>query len=500
MSIPGNDITEATGVPPLPDAGIISRVAIIAPSNAGTFNAKAIYGMGDFAEFDKGVLVRHGKHLFAESKIPLVIVRCDATNPGTYDTIDNAAVTGTALPTAVASVVPTDEAELYVKIVDGGTVCTSGITFRRSDSNGREGTENMPLRSLGTLSRISFDDVNGAIDLEPPAAQVTIHVTRTNELRTKVIAHMALTTGTVHTSADTTSDDGIASACSNVATSISLMSTILAALVLHFARGSGVSIHINAAGDNTTSLVAATAAVAAAVASGSGQDAIKALAALTTAYAAHRVNVVAHTIADGTNVVTAPVPTTGTLVAGDVIRCNTIAPTPNDADLVAAFDKLKVSPSKPGMVLFPGRTVAALAPTISAGLDTLESRGVFVPAMIQARPLDGSETLAEHVDNVETEWLAQGFDKRILVVAGDQLDTFNDGARLRQRYAGWATHMMVREVLTEYFRSFNGAVPLRERNGVRIASTTSGAKPCFNGAVPLRERNGEEMQTEVWRA
>jgi hypothetical protein len=30
---------------------------------------------------------------------------------------------------------------------------------------------------------------------------------------------------------------------------------------------------------------------------------------------------------------------------------------------------------------------------------------------------------------------------------------FNDGARLRQRYTGWATHMMVREVLTEYFRT-----------------------------------------------
>ena len=452
MSIPGISITEATGVPPLPDAGIISRVAVIAPANAGTFDAKPIYGMADFTEFGKGVLVRHGKHIFAETKTPLVVVRCGATNSGEYDTIDNSAVTGTAIPTVVSSTVPTDESELYVKIVDGGTVCTTGITYRRSDANGREQDTNMPLRALGTGSRILFDDVNAAIDLEPPAAQVAALVTRTNDLRTKVLAHMAYTTGTVHTNADTTSDDGIASACTNVATSISLMSTISAGLALHFARGSGDTIHINVAGDNTTSLAAANTAIATAVASGSGQDAIKALAALTAAYALHLANTTAHTIADATNVLTAPVPTTGTLIAGDIIRCATIAPTPNDTDITAAFDKLKVSPSKPGMVLFPGRTDAALATTIGEGLDTLEGRGIFVPAMVQARAAD-SETLAEHVDNVETEWLAEGFDKRIDVVAGDYLCTFNDGARLRQRLTGYATHMMVRTILTEYFRT-----------------------------------------------
>ena len=461
MGIPGNSVAEASGVPPLPDTSILSRVAIIATASAGILDAKPIYALSDLSEFGQGPLARHGKHLFAETKVPFLAVRCTGTNPGTYDTIDNTAFTGTAVPTAVASVVPTDEAECYIKIVDGGTVCTSGITYRRSDSNGREGTESMPLRSLGTASRISFADVSGAIDLEPPAAQVTALVTRTNELRTDAIAHFALTTGTVHTNADSTSDDGIASACTNVATSISLMSTLLAALMLHFARGSGDTIHINVAGDNTTSLVAATAAVAAAVASGSGQDAIKSLAALTAAYAIHLANTTAHTIADATNTVTAPVPTTGTVIAGDIIRLGTNAPTPADADITAAMAKLVASASTPAIVLFPGRTAASLGPVISAAAgatDGTAAAGTMTAAgkpcvyFIQPRQ-PNSETAQAHVDAVEDEWKAALLDNRLFVIDGDYVCTFNDGAKVRQRFTGAATHFAVRAVNTEYFRT-----------------------------------------------
>jgi hypothetical protein len=453
MSIPGVSVGEATGIPPLPDAGVLSRVAMVAVSSAGTDEAKPIYALSDLAEFGLGVLSRHGKHLFAETKTPFLAVRCASTNPGTYDTIDNTAVTGTCVPAVVASIVPTDESELYIKIVDGCTIGTTGGTYRRSDSNGREGDESMPLRALGTGSRIMFADVNGAIDLEPPAAQVTALVTRTNDLRTKALAHMAFTTGTVHTSADTTSDDGIAAACTNTATSISLMGTIVTALGLHFVRGSGDSIHINAPGDVTTSLAASVAAVAVAVASGSAQDAILALAAITAAYAIHLANTTVHTIADATNTVSATVPTTGTLIAGDIIRVGTNAPTPADSDITAAVAKLVASQSTPAIVLFPGRIAASLGTTIKTGLNTLRDAGKPCVCFVQPRQVGVGESSTDYVNAVETEWVAVVTDNRICVVDGDYLCTFNDGAKLRQRLIGTATHFAVRAVNTEYFRT-----------------------------------------------
>ncbi len=452
MSIPGVSVTEATGVPPLPDTGILSRVAIVACASAGTFDAKPIYQLSDLNEFAKGPLSRHGKHIFAETKTPFLAVRCASSNPGNYDAIDNSEFVGTSVPAVVAATVPTDEAELYIEIVDGGTVGTTGITYRRSDSNGREGASNMPLRALGTASRIEFADVNAAIDLDPPAAQLTALYARTNNLRTQTIAHFAFTTGTVHTNADATSGAGIAAACTTVATSISLMATLLAALVLHFARGSAQTIHINGAGDNTTSLVAATAAVAAAVASGSAQDAIKALAALTAAYAIHLANTTAHTIADATNVVSAAVPTTGTVTSG-IIRCGTNAPTPADVDITAAIAKLVESQSTPAMVLFPGRTLAALGTTISTAADTMTTAGKPCAYAIQPRKPAPGESPGDYVNAVEAEWTTALLDNRLLIVDGDYLWTFNDGAKLRERLIGGATHFMVRAIQTEYFRT-----------------------------------------------
>lgn len=549
MSIPGISIEEATGVPPLPDAGIISRVAIIAPANAGTFNAKPIYGMADFAEFDKGVLVRHGKHIFAETKVPVVVVRCAATNPGEYDTIDNSAVTGTAVPVVASAIVPTDEAELYVKIVDGGTIGTPGITFRRSDSNGREQDTNMPLRALGIATSVDFVDVGARIEFDPPVNSL---VSIATELRADRLAHYA--DAVAHNAADAAAiaiiTEGVPAtnaaallvinqvrladiahadnATAHDSFDVANRPTLAAATTLQEARLLAIHLKSKANAHNAANVAAAPAALKAATvtvaapvtilaaallapgllqlanypaqvtfttAGGTPSDAPTSVTivgtdetgavqteaglalsqmagAVTSTQHWKTITSVAYLTADGTdatisigiassahnsadvaNDITAADPGAGTLLAGNVIRCKTIAPTPNDTDIVAAFDKLKVSPSKPGMVLFPGRTVAALATTISTGLNTLEGRGVFVPVMVQARASDGVESLAEHVDNVETEWLAEGFDKRILVVAGDQLGTFNDGTRLQQRYTGWSTHEMVRAIQTEYFRT-----------------------------------------------
>lgn len=455
-----NVITQnANGAPANPSADIVSACAIIAPAYQGTLQTKQYSRRKQvYEQYLEGPLVRASVHCIETAGVPVITQRCvAASNVGAYDTIDNAGFTGTAVPAVVASSVPRNECELYFVCVEGGTIGTAGITYRLSTAAGR-GIDAKDIQRLGTGSRLTFGDTGAAIDLDPPAAQVTALVTRTNELRTDAIAHMALTTGTVHTSADTTSDDGIAAACTNVATAISLMGTIVTGLGLHFARGSGASIHINVAGDNTTSLAAAIAAQAVAVASGAAQDAIKALAAITAAYAIHLANVVAHTIADATNTVTAPVPTTGTVVAGDIIQCQTFAPTPTTTELATAFTTISEGDKLPGLVLLPWRVTPDYGATITTGLNLLRDNGLPCRCIVQARRFDvGSDTdLETYRDNLETEW-SSITDDRITVVATDLLFVLADGSATlsipEKRLTGGAISFAARAIATPLGRT-----------------------------------------------
>ncbi len=448
MSTPSVSIQEASGVPPLPDAGIRSRVAMIAPSTAGTDAAKPIYSLADLAEFGQGVLKRHGSHLFAETKTPFLAIRCGATNPGTYDTIDNSAVNGTAIPATVAAFVPTDEAELYIKIVTGGTLGVSGIEYRRSDSYGREGDSEMPLRALGTATSITFADVNAKIEFDPPLAALLTYV---NELVDDAEAHFAEGV-TIHGAADAGPYTISATAASQAA-AIVRFNEALAAAKLHVVKTSS-SIH--GAADNT-----ALAALNAITTPTTGQTLLTAAIAFEAAFFGDGATVNSghtqrtassvHGSQDGTNTIASEADR-GELLTGDIIRCGTNAPTPNTSDLTAAIGKLADSSSTPAILLLPGRTSDSLMLTLKAGLDTLRDIGKPVVALVQARQAS-SETYQQHVDNVETEWLARGFDNRISVVCGDYLATFNDGSKLRQRAAGIATHTAVRHVKTEFFRA-----------------------------------------------
>jgi len=441
----------ATGFPAVPLPEYDQTAAVFGCAYGGTYEPRP-WGSSDdvAAEFTSGPAIRDARHLVVRTSLGLIVQRVEESTPGSYNAIVNSAFTGTAIPTVVSSVVPRDEGEVYIRFVTGADVGVTGATYYVSDDNGRIGATD--LYRLGTASRITLSGINAAIDLEPPAAQITVHVTRTNELRTEVIAHFAFTTGTVHTSADTTSDDAIASACTNVATSISLMATLLAALVLHFARGSGQSIHINVAGDNTTSLAAATTAVAAAVASGSGQDAIKALAALTAAYALHLANTTAHTIADATNVVTSPVPTTGTVVAGDIIRVSTVAPAWSNTFLADAFDNYGNSNHDASIILISGRILPANFATIVTGLNALEGKGKRCVVIAQARKRADGETEAQWRAALDSEW-AEYLDYRVAVCAGDGLATFTDGTLNGQYARGFSTQAVRRLMSIDRFRT-----------------------------------------------
>lgn len=552
MGIPGVNITEESGIPPLPDTGVLSRVAMIAPASAGTFDAKPIFALSDLDTFTRGVLVRHGKHLFAETKVPFLAVRCAATNPGSYNTLDDAQFSGTAVPTNVTANVPTDEAELYFKCVDGGTVTVSDITFRRSDSAGREGDTGMPLRALGTASRIEFADVNAAIELNPPD---DVLVALATEIQANMLAHFAdavahnsadataaalitldpptnnaeayavinecvlawashLQNDTAHDSKDvynvvsapvaTTQQMGITrgielkadmnshlAATYPAATAALLAGTLSSVAVQTYAAADLIAAGVTQASRypsliSFTTAASGTPADAPPDATISGNllstglpdtDVVTISQVAGTAFATKLfafdddflitygagdgngatisigLKAAAHNSADVTNVITEDDPSHGTVVAGDIIRVTTNAPTPSDSDITDAITKLVDSASTPAMVLLPGRTVAALGPTIKLGLNSLKDTGKPCVAFVQPRSPGVGESPEDYVNAVETEWVAAVTDNRICVVDGDYLCTFNDGAKLRQRLIGVATHMTVRAVQTEYFRA-----------------------------------------------
>jgi hypothetical protein len=188
----------ATGFPAVPLPEYDQTACIIGTTHAGTTEPRPWGSSDDIEdEYTSGPACRDGRHLVTRTGLGLLIQRAETSTVGSYGTIDNSAFTGTAVPAVVSATVPRDEGELYIEIVEGGTVLTSGITYYKSDDNGRMGADE--LFRLGTASRISFDEINAAVELDPPeAALVTIAV----EIRADMLAHFA--NAVAHNSADAT--------------------------------------------------------------------------------------------------------------------------------------------------------------------------------------------------------------------------------------------------------------------------------------------------------
>lgn len=393
------------------------------------------YGIGDGVDAAQQAVKRTDGN---PSPPAVAFCRTPATTHGSIGTIALGLMVGTTVPTALAAAAPLGTWQTRVRVSDDGnggggtTVGTSGIVLEASIDNGYHWLPAFEL-GTGTTVTIYLPDENGPIDtgvkyaLEPPAAQITAMVTRVNDLRTKALAHFVYTTGTVHTNADNTSGSGIAAAATNTATTISLMSTILTALGLHFARGSGQSIHINVAGDNVTSLAAATAAVAAAVASGTAQDAITALSALTAAFAAHEAGTTWHTIADAVNVVTATAPTRGTLKTGDQWSAPTSPPMWTIGDIftgggtpTGALANVASSLQNFGLLVLTEPVASGEVATLSAGLDYITARNASrrPSLLIRFRDPTPGETDAAYILAFQTWRGAFAGDARISCVAG----------------------------------------------------------------------------------
>jgi len=192
----------------------------------------------------------------------------------------------------------------------------------------------------GNSSILYVDTTNApsglVVSLEPPLGAL---LTRTNEIRTDLLAHFALTSGSVHGAADTTSDDGIGVAATTYATVITRCEEFLVGAKAHVQKTAG-SVH--GASDSTalTALNALTAPTTAAQA----VDFLTSFATIMFGASGHaqRTTSSIHGAADTTNVITSDAPTSGAVTGdedtGDGVRFQGGAGTEDVSDLIAAIE------------------------------------------------------------------------------------------------------------------------------------------------------------------
>lgn len=435
---------KSNGAPVNPSTDIVSRCAVIAPSYAGTLQTKQYSRRKQvYDQYTEGPLVRAAVHCIEETTIPIVTQRCDATNVGTYDTIDISGFTGTAVPVVKSGTTPRNEYELYFVCVEGGTIGTAGITYRLSTAAGR-GIDSKDLLRLGTATSVTFGNSGCAFDFDPPVAEL---IALANELKTDYNAHRVLTSGGVHGAADSTNAVSSADA-TDIATAITLLNEIRTDYAAHRVLTSGT---VHGAADSTNVVTAAVAT--------DGQTALTLALDLKAKYNAHRVLTSGgvHGAADSTNVVSSTA-SRGTVVAGDIIQCKTFAPYPSANELAAAFVTLSEGDKLPGLILLPWRVTPSYGPTITEGLGLLRDNGLPCQCIVQARAFDvGTDgDLETYRDNLETEWAAVE-DDRITVVATDLLFILADGTATisvpEQRLAGGAISFAARVINTPLGRT-----------------------------------------------
>lgn len=178
-----------------------------------------------------------------------------------------------------------------------------------ADGSSSDLTKNQ--KSTRGNSSIVYVDTTSApsglvVTLEPPLGEL---LTIVNELRTDLLAHFALTAGSVHGGADSTSGAAFGSAATTHATAITLINQLRTGYEAHRVLTSG-SVH--GAADSTNALTVAAATTAA--------GAVLLANDIKAKYNAHRVLLLSsvHGAADATNVVASADATDGAVTGDDV--------------------------------------------------------------------------------------------------------------------------------------------------------------------------------------
>lgn len=463
---------------PASDVTIDQRMILVGPTSLGSgvsnfFRSSAdliaARGRGDVVNTAVNVIEQAQEGGGNGTKVPVAICTTPATNDGTYGTINTTGVTGTATADVDPTALPLTTAQAWILVSNGGTLGASDIQIKVSLDGARTAWSN--AIALGTDTGYTFS--NGArIEFSPSSANLTALNALINEAFGDWNAHVILTTGTVHTNADTGNvvSAGTYPSATNTATRIARINALRAAALLHLPKGSGgaPATHINVGGDPTgvTTLTAVPVAT--------DDDSALALAvAFRTVLNLHNQNTTAHTIADATNVITSPSPGAGTLNTNDLIKVNTYAPTPDPADIfdgtatppTGALALLARSPQAFSMIALDFPCDSTMQGTITLGLNYMESLGKDVACIFRTRIPDEGESETDWAADVAADFL-NVFDYRICRRAGYGLvtDALTGRRTLRSTFAALVTSS-VRVPLVVWANSPNDG----PQDGVRLS-------------------------------
>ncbi len=229
-------VTEARG--PVAIAANIDNLAVVmgcssAGSGLSSFfltpsAAIAARGYGDAVDTLTQIISQ--KQPGGSPRLPAAMYTTTVGTAGVYGTIDVTGVTGTAVP-VVGATDPLGTYQAGVLIVAGGTVGTTGITYRT-----RLGQQSAwgPLQRLGTLDSIAIANSGVSFVINPPAAQTALLIAAVVEARVNTLAHLANVVA--HDGADTSAAQ-IALAASSVpatgAAAVTVLNLCLAAMKGH---------------------------------------------------------------------------------------------------------------------------------------------------------------------------------------------------------------------------------------------------------------------------
>lgn len=393
----------------------------------------AAVGYGDAVDVAGQVCEQRQTNGSSVPRVPVSLYGVAATTPGGYGSIDITAVTGTCRP-AVDSGEPFGTYRPAVKIVVGGTVGTTGITYKVSDEEDPDWTT-VPTRRLGTATSITAPNTGAGFVLAPASATVSALYTKVTLLQTTLTGagHFVIVSGgtAVHAAADSAGDAALAA--------IPAATTDATCVALFNACKSYLATHVASAVFHTGADATAIAALALIPTAANVADVDLYLDNLIAAYAAHAANTTGvHGSADATNTITAYTPIPGALVAGDIWHVRTTAPQPSAADVDAAFVAIANSTRYHGIVALAFDMTPGLVAHVSTGLNALKLRGKIAWAVGHTRIPNAGEGDSTWVDSISAAYPQGTTDEpRLVLVAhyGPETDARTTAVRVRHGFA-----------------------------------------------------------------
>jgi len=159
MPVPSVVITELDGALGVLPSGA-SYFAIVGVSDSGPIATPAAFSRTQdvISNFGGGPLVEAACYFITAYDQPVLLTRATASVAATETAIVVTGITGTSVVTAGADTTANDDYEVVLKIVTGGTVGTTGITYQTSLDGGRSWSA---VTALGVATSIVIPGSGG---------------------------------------------------------------------------------------------------------------------------------------------------------------------------------------------------------------------------------------------------------------------------------------------------------------------------------------------------